>query len=152
MVRRGHIRQAIRARHAIAATLLALAPLACGTHVRGTEPSSADSAVKSGQWAGQHIVMTVAAERTEIEFDCGKATVGGAIVTDTDGAFRATGTFLQERPGPTTPGGPPRRPMRLSGAVKDDNMQVTVVLTDRDEDVGTFTLTFGAAPRLVKCR
>jgi hypothetical protein len=96
--------------------------------------------------------MTVARSGTELEFDCGKATVPGAIDTDRDGAFTAIGTFLQERPGPTTPGGPPQRPMRLSGTVKGDDMQVHVVLTDRDEDVGTFTLTFGSTARVIKCR
>ena len=42
--------------------------------------------------------------------------------------------------------------MRLSGTVKGDDMQVKVVLTDRDEEVGTFTLSFGGAARLIKCR
>jgi hypothetical protein len=42
--------------------------------------------------------------------------------------------------------------MRLSGSVKDDTMQVAIVLTDQDEDLGTFTLDFGVTPRLVKCR
>jgi hypothetical protein len=145
------MRQAIRTRHLIAATFLAFAPLSCSMPVHGTEPTPADS-VKSGQWGGQHIAMTIAAAGTEIEFDCGKATVPGTIDTNSDGTFTTTGTFFQERPGPTTPNGPPQRPMRLSGTVKDDSMQVNIVLTDRDEDVGTFTLTFGGAPRLVKCR
>src|SRR6185295_7027460 len=111
-----------------------------------------DSVVKSGQWGGQHLAMTVAPSGAEVEFDCGKATVTGAIDTDRDGAFTATGVFLQERPGPTRVGGPPQRPMRLSGAVKGNDMQVRIVLTDRDEEVGTFTLTFGTAARLTKCR
>ena len=130
--------------------LVASASSACAADAL-TRPSPADS-VKPGQWGGQHIVMTVAAEQTDIEFDCGKATVAGALDADSSGSFTATGTFTQERPGPTPREGPPQRPMRLSGTVKDDNMQVTVVLTDQNEDVGTFTLSFGATPRLVKCR
>ena len=42
--------------------------------------------------------------------------------------------------------------MRLSGTVKGDEMRVTVLLTDQNEDAGSFTLTFGGAARLVKCR
>ena len=72
--------------------------------------------------------------------------------TDRRGAFAVTGSFQPERPGPTGREAPPPRPMRLSGTVKGDEMQVTVRLTDSNEEVGTFTLTFGAAPRLVKCR
>ena len=111
-----------------------------------------DSNLKAGRWGGPHVAMTVTAERTEIEFDCGEASVDGAIPLNRDGAFTATGTFLQERPGPTTPAGPPRRPMRLTGGVKDDTMDMRVMLTDQNEDIGSFTLAFGADPRLVKCK
>jgi hypothetical protein len=110
------------------------------------------SAVKAGRWGGAHIAMTVAEDRTDIEFDCASASVAGAIDTDRSGAFSVTGTFQPVRPGPTRPTGPPSRPMRLSGTVDGDEMHVTVVLTDQNEDVGTFALTFGRTPRLVKCR
>jgi hypothetical protein len=115
-------------------------------------PMAPDGPVKAGQWGGPHISMTVASAATEIEFDCGRATAPGAIDTDSDGKFTTNGTFLQERPGPTTPDGPPQRPMRLSGTVKGNDMQVSIVLTDRNEDLGSFALTFGATPRLVKCK
>jgi hypothetical protein len=145
------MRLTIRIRYLLAAMLVAWVAPGCATDIHGFEPTSLDT-VKPGQWGGSHIAMTVAAAGTEIEFDCGKATVSGAIATDRDGAFTAAGTFFQERPGPTTPDGPPQRPMRLSGTVKGDDMQVKVVLTDSGEDAGTFTLTFGGTPRLVKCR
>jgi hypothetical protein len=132
------------------ATLLAaFAVLACG--VDG--PTSAmGAAVKTGQWGGTHIAMTVAADRTSIEFDCATASVAGPIDIDRDGAFSVTGTFQPERPGPIGRDAPAPRPMRLSGTVKGDDMQLRVLLTDQNEDAGTFVLTFGAAPRLVKCR
>lgn len=145
------MRLAIRTRNLIVAMLVGLVTPGCAAGVRATEPARVDS-VKAGPWGGQHIAMTVAQSGMDIEFDCGKATVTGAIETDRDGAFTATGTFLQERPGPTTPDGPPQRPMRLSGTVKGDDMQVNIVLTDRDEDVGTFTLSFGGAAKLTRCK
>ena len=111
-----------------------------------------DSNIKAGRWGGPHVAMMVTSERTDIEFDCGQASVDGAIPLDRDGAYNATGTFLQERPGPTRPDGPPRRPMRLTGGVKDDTMDMRVTLTDRNEDIGSFTLAFGADARLVKCK
>jgi hypothetical protein len=115
-------------------------------------PMAPDSPVKAGQWGGAHIAMTVAAAATEIEFDCGRATAPGTIETDSEGRFATNGTFLQERPGPTTPDGPTKRPMRLSGTVKGNDMQMSIVLTDSNEDLGSFTLTFGATSRLVKCK
>ena len=146
------MRLAIRTGHVIVAMLVGCVTPGCAMNGRGTEPAPVTPVVKSGPWGGQHIAMTVAAAGTDIEFDCGKATVSGAIDTDRDGAFTATATFLPERPGPTTREAPPQRPARLSGTVKGDDMQVKVVLTDQNEDVGTFTLTFGGAARLVKCR
>ena len=120
--------------------------------VMAATPIQPDAPVKAGAWGGQHIAMTVGAASTEIEFDCGRATVPGTIDTDRDGKFATNGTFLQDRPGPTTPEGPAQRPMRLSGTVKGDDMQVSIVLTDTNEDLGTFTLTFGGRARLVKCK
>lgn len=146
------MRQQFRTRLVLAAMLAGFLLPSCASAARGTQPAAVPSPVKAGQWGGQHIAMIVAASGTSIEFDCGQATVSGEIETDRDGAFSATGTFLQERPGPVTPEGPPRRPMRLTGTVKGDDMQVRVVLTDQNEDVGTFALSFGNAPRLTKCR
>jgi hypothetical protein len=145
------MRLAIRTGHVVVAMLVGFVTPGCAMNRRGTEPTPVD-AVKAGQWGGQHIAMTVSTSGTDIEFDCGKATVSGAIDADQRGAFSANGTFVQERPGPTTPEGPPKRPMRLSGTVKGDEMQVTIAFTDKDEDIGTFTLNFGGAARLIKCR
>ena len=122
----------------------------CGS--MGAQPAHVPAPLKQGEWGGQHIAMTVAASKTDLEFDCGRATVNGTIETDADGAFTAAGTFLPERPGPATPDPPPPRPMRMTGTVAGDDMQVKIVLTDQSDDLGTFSLRLGAAPRLVKCR
>ena len=134
----------VRAVHLLAACA---AVGACGAPLMAP-----DSNLKAGRWAGPHVAMMVTSERTDIEFDCGQASVDGTIPLDRDGAFTATGTFLQERPGPTTPDGPPRRPMRLTGGVKDDTMDMRVTLIDQNEDIGSFSLTFGADARLIKCK
>ncbi|HKB09446.1 MAG TPA: hypothetical protein VKD69_02290 [Vicinamibacterales bacterium] len=118
----------------------------------GAPFGASESNVRTGRWGGPHVAMTVTPERTDLEFDCGSASVDGAIPTDRDGAFTVTGTFLQERPGPTRPDGPPSRPMRLTGRVNDDAMTINVRLTDSNEDLGSFTLAFGADARLVKCK
>ena len=129
-----------------------LLAVCAGVATCGAAFTAPDTNIKAGRWGGPHVAMMVAAERTDIEFDCGQASVDGAIALDRDGAFTVTGTFLQERPGPTRPDGPPRRPMRLTGGVKDNTMDMRVTLTDRNEDIGSFTLAFGADARLVKCK
>jgi hypothetical protein len=139
----------------LAAPLFFVACLAssCGSmHSASAAPTGVPAPVKSGAWGGPHIAMTVAASKTDIEFDCGKATVPGALEADADGVFSATGTFQPERPGPTTPDAPASRPLRVSGTVKGDEMQVHIVLTDQNEAVGDFALTLGTVARLTKCR
>ncbi len=132
------------------AIIVAVAAPGCG--IAGPTSTGGAAAVKAGQWGGTHIAMTVAADRTDIEFDCARASISGSLDTDGGGAFRATGTFQPERPGPAMPDAPPSRPMQLSGTVNGNGMQVNVRLTDENEDVGTFSLAFGAEPRLFKCR
>jgi len=136
----------------IAVRAVYLLAACAGVATCGAASFAPDSNLKAGRWAGPHVAMMVASERADIEFDCGQASVEGVIPLDRDGAFTVTGTFLQERPGPTRPDGPPRRPMRLTGSVKDDTMNMRVTLTDQNEDIGSFTLAFGADARLVKCK
>ena len=141
-----------RTRGRIAASVLvACAASSCGS-MGPTMPGSTGTPVKAGQWGGPHIAMTVAASKTDIEFDCGKAAVNGVIDVDPDGKFAVSGAFTPERPGPTGPDAPPSRPMRMTGTVKGDDMRVTIVLTDKDEPIGDFTLTLGTVVRLMKCR
>jgi hypothetical protein len=143
----------MRTKTALAASLLVVATVSCGSiGARGTLPDRAPAAVKSGRWGGQHIAMTVAASKTDIEFDCGAASIPSSLDADGGGAFSASGTFQPERPGPTSPDAPAPRPLRMTGSVKGDDMQVTIVLTDSGEAIGDFSLTLGAASRLVKCR
>ena len=137
---------------AIAVRAVYLLAACAGVATCGAASIAPDANIKTGPWAGPHVAMMVAPERADIEFDCGRASVDGAIPVDRDGAFTVTGTFVQERPGPTKPDGPPRRPMRVTGGVKDDTMNMQVTLTDQNEDIGSFTLAFGADARLVKCK
>ena len=141
-------RSATRARRLCGAAVAACLLSACAVSATPMAPDS----VKAGRWGGPHIAMTVGDAATEIEFDCGRATAPGTIDTDSDGRFATAGTFFQERPGPTTPDGPAQRPMRISGTVSGNDMQMAIVLTDSNEDLGSFTLTFGTTPRLVKCK
>ena len=136
-----------------AAVFLGCVASSCGSMgASGTQPGGVTPPLKQGEWGGPHIDMTVSASKTDIEFDCGKATITGTIETDASGAFTTNGVFTPEQIGPTTPDAPPTRPLRMTGTVTADDMQARIVLTDQNEDLGSFALTFGAAARLVKCR
>jgi hypothetical protein len=145
---------AVRAGNAAAAVLVALVTptLSCAMSIAPSTLPPADVVVKAGQWGGQHIEMTVADNQTTIEFDCGRAAVSGRMTVDRSGGFDVAGQYFPEAPGPTRRDEPPPRPLRLSGTVRADSMQVQVVLTDTKDVIGEFSLGFGAAARLIKCR
>ena len=102
------------AQHATAAVLVALvaSTLSCAMSSAPNTPP-ADVVVKTGQWGGPHLEMTVADSQTALEFDCGKATVIGRIAVDSSGGFDVRGQYFLESPGPTTRDEPPPRPLRL---------------------------------------
>jgi hypothetical protein len=109
------------------------------------------SAVASGAWGGEHIILEVSEKGAEAEFDCAHGQVTQPMMLDKHGDFNVVGTFTPEH------GGPVRReenvtaaPARYSGHVDGHTMSLTVTLGQ--EKVGSFTLTRGALPNLTKCR
>lgn len=106
-----------------------------------------------GLWGGGHIRMDVKAAETKIEFDCGHATIASKILIDPRGRFVAKGTHFEERGGPVRQGEVAHGyPVEFRGTVKGQNMKLTVTRTDTNEVLGTFSLTRGREPELVKCR
>lgn len=109
--------------------------------------------MQAGIWGGDHIELTVRADGASVEFDCGTATVDGAVSLGKDSAFDVRGRYFQEGGGPTrrdedvTP-----RPLRLTGTVKGRDMTLRAVLTDGNDVLGDFALTLGKTARLIKCR
>ena len=105
-----------------------------------------------GLWGGEHVRMEVTAAETKIEFDCGHATISSKILIDPRGRFVAKGTHFEERGGPTRQGEEAHRyPVEFRGTVKGKNLKLTVMRTDTSELLGTFSLTHGEEPKLVKC-
>jgi len=86
---------------------------------------------------------------SHVEFDCAHGDFTGVISSS---SFSVAGTFVRKH------GGPIRvdetadsHPALYDGAVHGSSMTLTLRLTDSNEIVGTFTLTRGAAGRIVKC-
>ena len=107
----------------------------------------------AGLWGGQHISMEVTERRTTIEYDCAHATIDQRIVLDRRGRFDVSGTQVQEH------GGPVRQndesagyPVRFTGQVSGKRMKLSVRKSATKELIGTFTLVYGAQPRLRKCK
>ena len=109
------------------------------------------SAVATGAWGGEHIVLKVSEKGSDLEFDCARGQVTQPITLDKHGDFDVAGTFTPEHGGPVRRDeNTPSASARYSGHVDGDTMSLTVTLGA--EKVGTYTLVRGSRPRLTKCR
>ena len=119
-------------------------------HQAGARPASDASAVATGAWGGEHIVLKVSEKSAEVEFDCAHGQVMQPITLDKRGDFDAGGTFTPEHGGPVRRDETPTSASaRYSGHVDGDTMSLTVTLGT--EKVGTYALVRGSRPRLTKC-
>lgn len=119
---------------------------ACGGSVAVPTP------VANGDWGGDRIAMAVASAATHIELDCAHGDVPAPLATDTRGQFSAAGTFVREHGGPIRDDDATNaRPATYAGTIRSNQMSLSIRLADSGELVGTFTLTFGARGRIVKC-
>ncbi|MBZ5666361.1 MAG: hypothetical protein LAO30_17335 [Acidobacteriia bacterium] len=117
----------------------------------GMQAAPDASAVATGAWGGEHIILEISEKGAEVEFDCARGQVNGPIILDKHGDFDVAGTFTPEHGGPVRRDeNTPPTPARYSGHVDGRTMSLTVALAK--EKVGTFTLTRGSHPNLRKCR
>jgi hypothetical protein len=126
--------------------LLAFAVVACA------DTRAAPPAVLIGTWGGDHAGLVATADSGTLEYDCAVGRITEALRPGADGRFVALGTHS---PGH---GGPARideivlrRPARYTGRVDGDLLELTVVMTDSNAVVGTFAMTRGRSPHVVKC-
>lgn len=109
--------------------------------------------VQTGTWGGEHIGLEVTEEGGWVEYDCAHGTIDQKIVADARGSFELRGTHVRERGGPVRKGEPEdSHPAIYQGRIDGDTMTLTVTESDTGQPVGTFTLTLGHQPRIMKCR
>ena len=116
----------------------------------GAQAAPGASAVATGAWGGDHIVLKVSEKGADVEFDCAHGQVTQPIVVDKHGDFDVAGTFTPEHGGPVRRDeNPTSASARYSGHVDGDTMSLTVTL-DKAK-VGTYTLNRGSRASLTKC-
>jgi hypothetical protein len=116
----------------------------------GTQAAPDASAIATGAWGGEHILLKVSEKGADVEFDCAHGQVTQSITLDKHGDFDVAGTFTPEHGGPVRRDeNPTSASARYSGHVDGDTMSLTVSLGK--EKVGTYTLIRGSRPRLTKC-
>jgi hypothetical protein len=105
-----------------------------------------------GIWGGLHIVMEVIEKGAEINYDCAHGRITEGIVPDRNGEFSVKGFHVRERAGPTRQGEENEQAATYHGSITGDAMTLTVTLAEKNETLGTFTLTRGSSGRVRKCR
>jgi hypothetical protein len=112
-----------------------------------------ENQVKTGEWGGEHIALRVDENGAEIDYDSARGRINQPITTDKDGKFDLKGTYVPERGGPVRIDQPfNAHSANYAGIVKDKSMTLTVTLSDTKEVVGTFDLTYGSPPQVMKSR
>ncbi len=136
-----------KARLAAAAfPIMLLSAAMCSTPPTGPIPPS--------EWGGQHIGLVVLTDGggATIEYDCASGTIDEPITVDSSGGFTAVGTHTRGHGGPAMVGEiPDRHPARYTGSTDGKSMTLNVKLTDSGQDIGTYALTRGASPSVLKC-
>src|SRR6266849_1465533 len=116
----------------------------------GTQAAPDASAITTGAWGREHVVLKVSEKGADVEFDCAHGQVTQPIPVDKHGDFDVAGTFTPEHGGPVRRDeNTPPASARYSGHVDGDTMSLTVTLGK--EKVGIYTLIRGSRPRLTKC-
>jgi len=103
-------------------------------------------------WGGVHVSLEVTAGGANLDFDCAHGEITQKIIPGPDGKFAVRGTYAAEHGGPVRDDEDSSKPATYRGAIDGDTMTLTVMLTDSDNQMGTFTLTRGKAGRIMKCK
>jgi len=127
---------------------LTLAALACAAGCSLVAPDG--NTVASGMWAGDHVALDVGGAGAQVTFDCAHGTIDQPMTLDASSNFDTPGTFTTD--GGPTPETQTARPARYRGHVSGSTMTLAIVLTDRNESAGEFSLAKGGNVRLTRCK
>jgi len=107
--------------------------------------------VPAGTWGGEHIGMEVTAKGATLDYDCAHGSIDQAMTLDANGNFDVPGKHYKEHPGPSRDD-ETGQPARYTGSVYNQRLTLRVKLTNTNETIGPFSLTYNQTPRVYKCR
>jgi hypothetical protein len=140
----------------VLAALVGAVGLACRTPKGAGPPAAATSGAAGiapfGAWGGEGIALEITSDGARVEFDCAHGTLDHAIEPDRKGCFDLPGTYIEEMRGPVRETPAPGYAVRYAGCVENDVLKLTVTRSSDGEVLGTYALTAGREPSLVKCR
>ena len=105
-----------------------------------------------GDWGGEHVALSVAADSAALEFDCATGAMTEPIAPNASGAFTASGYYIPGQGGPERPEDVGKLlPAEYTGTTDADDMTLIVTLTETGQSIGFYTLFRNEAPTLFKC-
>ena len=120
---------------------------------RTTDAPSGGS-VDQGVWGGRGVALQITAAGAEVEFDCAHGTIKQRIISDEEGRFEVTGTFITE-------GGPVRIPVdgavpkgspaTYRGRITGEEMTLDVTVAGTGAKLTGLSLVRGRPASLRKC-
>ena len=137
--------------------IFAIVTQTCPLEAQGSAPrqptAEQRASVRAGLWGGHEVEMQVNEQGARVEFPCAKGNISVPLLLDPQGKFRVLGTFQPLH------GGPTRRDENASdmnvtyiGAVKGDTMKLELILPEKQQPNGPFTLVRGQMAHLRKCQ
>jgi len=106
----------------------------------------------TGDWGGQHLGLVASTTGASLEYDCATGKIAEPIRPDAAGRFSVAGEHYPGHGGPIrVDEAQVKRPARYDGLVRGNLMDLTVMLTDSNTVIGTFTLEYGRSPFVFKC-
>ncbi len=103
-------------------------------------------------WGAQHARLETTSEGASLELDCASGRLSQPVTPDSAGHFSVPGTFTQEHPGPVRAGENSSVPATYVGTIQGSKMQLSIVLDQSKQTVGTFELERGSRGKVFKCR
>jgi hypothetical protein len=109
------------------------------------------TSVLPGIWGGDRANLTIEGDRTQIRFDCGVATINGALKRRADGSFSAKGVFEDFADRPVDPDHPPKhRTAGFNGQFNGDMLDLAITISGEPQP-RRYRLTKGRRVKLINC-
>lgn len=106
--------------------------------------------VSTGAWGGEHIQMVVDGGGADVEFDCARGRILEPLKLDSNGRFRAKGTYKADSPAPAGAGDNSPANATYSGKVEGSKLHLEVSISGVD-GIKSFDLVYGQPGTLAKC-
>ena len=120
---------------------------------RTTDAPSGGS-LDPGVWGGRGVSLQITAAGAEVEFDCAHGTLEQRIISDAEGRFEVTGTFITEGGPvriPVDGAAPKGSPATYRGRIAGEQMTLDVTVAGTGAKLMGLSLVRGRPPSLRKC-